>query len=345
MNTTKSRTLHVDGSLLVSNPSDAGPLARQLEDLGYDGVYTFEGRHDPFLPLAVAAGATSRLKLATGIAVAFARNPMLLANLGYDLQLMSGGRFMLGLGSQIRPHIEKRFSATWSKPVPRMREIVLALRAIWRCWNEDEKLDFRGEFYRHTLMTPLFKPQPSPYGPPRVFLAGVGRPMTAVAGEVGDGLFVHPLNSPTFLRETTLPALEAGFARGGHTRERFEIACQAMVVTGWDDEEMARAEMGTRLQIAFYASTPAYRVVLDAHGWGDLQPELNAMSKQGKWKEMGELIDDDMLDTFAVVAEPSGIAPAFTARFGDVVDRLSFYAPYKNDPDTWLPVIEALQKA
>jgi probable F420-dependent oxidoreductase len=195
-------------------------------------------------------------------------------------------------------------------------------------------------------MTPLFKPGPSPYGPPRVFLAGVGRPMTAVAGEVGDGLFVHPLNSPTFLRETTLPALETGFARSGRTRERFEIACQAMVVTGFDDEEMARAEMGTRLQIAFYGSTPAYRVVLDAHGWGDLQPELNVLSKEGRWTEMGGLITDDILETFAVRCTPDELPSRLGARYAGLVDRLSLVchsSPQKTDPERWAQVIARLQ--
>jgi len=219
--------MKVDAALTAMDLSAVPAEARELEELGFDGTFTFEGPHDPFFPLLLASEHTERLELATAIAIAFPRSPMQLANVGHDLQVHSKGRFILGLGSQVRTHIEKRFSATWTKPVARMREMVLALRAIWRCWNENEKLDFRGEFYRHTLMTPFFNPGPSPYGPPRVFLAGVGRPMTAVAGEVADGLFVHPLNSPEFLRGTTLPALDAGFARAGRTRDGFTIACQA----------------------------------------------------------------------------------------------------------------------
>lgn len=338
--------MKIDAPLLAGNLNDVPAEARAIEAQGYDGTFTFEGPHDPFFPLVLAAEHTERLDLATAIAIAFPRSPMQLANVGHDLQVQSKGRFILGLGSQVRTHIEKRFSAVFSKPVARMREIALALRAIWRCWNEDEKLDFRGEFYRHTLMTPLFKPAPSPYGPPRIFLAGVGRPMTTVAGEVGDGLFVHPLNSPTFLRDTTLPALEAGFARGGRTRERFEIACQAMVVTGFDDAEMARAEMGTRLQIAFYGSTPAYRVVLDAHGWGELQPELNALAKQGRWTEMGELVSDEILDTFAVRCTPDELPSRLGTRYAGLVDRLSLVChatPQTTDPERWAHVIARLR--
>jgi len=230
-------------------------------------------------------------------------------------------------------------------PAARMREFILAMRAIWACWNDGTKLDFQGDFYTHTLMTPFFDPGPNPHGAPRVFLAGVGEKMTEVAGEVCDGFICHAFTTERYLREVTVPALQRGLDASGRTLADIEISGPAFVVTGSDEESFEKSKAGTRQQIAFYGSTPAYRGVLDLHGWGDLQPELNAMSKAGKWKEMGELIDDDMLDTFAVVAEPSGIAPAFTARFGDVVDRLSFYAPYKNDPDTWLPVIEALQKA
>jgi len=338
--------MKIDAPLLAGNLNDVPAEIRGIEAQGYDGTFTFEGPHDPFLPLVLAAEHSERLELATAIAIAFPRSPMQLANVGHDLQVQSKGRFILGLGSQVRTHIEKRFSATWSRPVARMREIALALRAIWRCWNEGEKLDFRGELYSHTLMTPIFKPEPSPWGPPRIFVAGVGRPMTAVAGEVGDGLFVHPLNSPTFLRGTTLPALAEGFARGGRTREHFAIACQAMVVTGFDDEEMARAEMGTRLQIAFYGSTPAYRVVLDAHGWGDLQPELNALARQGRWTEMGDLVTDEVLETFAVRCKPEELPSRLATRYAGLVDRLSLVchsSPQTTDPGRWADVIARLR--
>ena len=334
--------MKVDAALLASDLAAVPAEVREIDRLGYDGTFTFEGSHDPFFPLVLAAEHSERLELATAIAIAFPRSPMQLANVGYDLQVQSKGRFILGLGSQVKPHIEKRFSATWTKPVARMREMVLALRAIWRCWNENEKLDFRGEFYRHTLMTPFFNPGPSPYGPPRVFLAGVGRPMTAVAGEVGDGLFVHPLNSPKFLRETTLPALETGFARTAKTRDAFEIACQAMVITGFSEEEMSRAEMGTRMQIAFYGSTPAYRVCLETHGWGELQSELNVLSKQGRWAEMGGLITDEIIDTFAVRCAPDDLPERLQARYAGLVDRLSLVChatPQKTHPERWGEIV------
>src|SRR5947208_16473597 len=223
---------------------------------------------------------------------------MTLANVGYDLQLYSQGRFRFGLGSQIKAHITKRFSMPWSHPAARMRELILAMRAIWNSWNEGTKLDFRGDFYSHTLMTPFFNPGPNPYGTPKVFLAAVSERMTEVAGEVCDGLLAHGFTTEAYLREVTLPALERGLAKAGKTRNQFEISCPTFVITGTSEKEMAAADQGVRQQIAFYASTPAYKTVLDKHGWGDLQPELNRLSKQGEWVEMGRLIDDDVTDAF-----------------------------------------------
>jgi len=321
----------------------AGEQAKSLEDAGYDGVWSAETSHDPFFPLLVAAQHTERMQLGTGIAVAFARNPMTLAQIAWDLQAYSEGRFMLGLGSQIKPHITKRFSMPWSHPAPRMREMVLAIRAIWDCWNNGTKLDFQGDFYTHTLMTPFFNPGANPSGDAEIFLAAVGELMTEVAGETCDGLIAHGFTTERFLRECTLPALEKGRAKAGKTLDGFQISMPAFVVTGTTEEEMAASADGVRQQIAFYGSTPAYRGVLDLHGWGDLQPELNALSKQGGWVEMGKLIDDEILTTFAVVAEPDQIAPELLRRYGDVVTRVSFYAPYKSDPQAWLPVVAALQ--
>jgi probable F420-dependent oxidoreductase len=339
--------MKIDAPLMAADLADVPAEARELEALGYDGTFTFEGQHDPFFPLAFAAEHTTRLELATAIAIALPRSPMQLANVGHDLQVYSKGRFILGLGSQIKPHIEKRFSATWTKPVSRMRELILAIKAIWRCWNENEKLDFRGAFYRHTLMTPFFSPAPSPFGPPRIFLAGVGAPMTAAAGEVADGLFVHPLNSPEFIRGTTLPALHKGFGRSGRTRAQFEIAAQALLITGFTEEEVRQAETSTRMQIAFYGSTPAYRVVLEAHGWGTLQDELNKLSKQGRWMEMGGLIDDRMLDAFTVRCAPQDVAARLLARYGGLVDRISVIChshPHRANRDVWRGVIAACKQ-
>jgi len=322
--------------------------AKDVEAAGYAGAWTAETSHDPFLPLLLAAEHTDTLEIGTSIAVAIARNPMTLANTAWDLQAYSQGRFVLGLGSQIKPHITKRFSMEWSRPAARMREMVLAMRAIWDTWLTGAKLDFRGEFYTHTLMTPFFTPDAEElagFGPPKVFLAGVGELMTEVAGEVCDGFLCHGFTTEKYLREVTIPALERGRARAGKTMDGFEIVGPSFVVTGNDDAELERAAAGTRQQIAFYGSTPAYRGVLDIHGWGGLQEELNILSKQGEWERMGTLIDDEILDTFAVVGPPEHIAPELSKRYGDVISRINFYAPYASDPDRWSAVMAALGAA
>jgi probable F420-dependent oxidoreductase len=305
-----------------------GAQARELEEMGYSGVMTAETSHDPFFPLLVAAQNTDRVELVTSIAVAFARTPMILANIGHDLNAVSKGRFILGLGSQIKPHITKRFSMPWSSPAARMREFILAMRAIWATWHEGKPLEFTGKFYTHTLMTPFFTPTDTEYGPPKVFLAAVGPMMTEVAGEVADGIIIHAFTTEKYLRETTLPALEKGFAKAGKSRRDFEISYPVFVVTGNTEEELAEATVNTRRQIAFYGSTPAYKPVLDSIGAGDLQGELNAMSKQGRWEEMGTLITDDILTAFAVVGEPGSVAGQIRSRFGDIIDRTS--AAYAN---------------
>ena len=339
--------MRVDGGLSL-DLRKAGASAKDLEAAGYDGAWTAETSHDPFLPLLLAAEHTERIELGTSIAVAFARNPMLLANIGWDLQYFSQGRFILGLGSQIKPHITKRFSMPWSHPAARMREMIQAVRAIWDCWLDGTKLEFRGQFYQHTLMTPFFTPaaeEMGTYGPPKIFLAGVGELMTEVAGEVCDGFICHGFTTERYLREVTIPALERGRAKAGKTMEGFEIIGPSFVVTGADEDQMRAAAAGTRQQIAFYGSTPAYRPVLDIHGWGGLQDELNTMSKQGRWTEMGELIDDEILNTFAVVGEPEHIGSELHRRYGDVIQRISFYAPYQSDRERWLRVLEDLKSA
>lgn len=333
------RGVKIDGGLPGVGIAEIARVAKELEDVGYDGALTAETNHDPFFPVLIGAEHTERLELGTGIAVAFARNPMTLAGVSHDLQTYSQGRFRLGLGSQIKAHIEKRFSMEWSHPAARMRELILAIRAIWACWNEGTKLDFRGDFYHHTLMTPFFDPGPSQFGTPTIQLAAVGEKMTEVAGEVADGIILHGFTTERYVREVTIPALERGWKAAGKTRADFEICGPLFVVTGTTDEERERAREGTKQQIAFYGSTPAYRGVLELHGWGDLQDELNRLSKQGEWTTMGDLITDDILDTFAVVADPEDIPKALLARFGDIVDRLSFYAPYQSDPDRWKQIL------
>ena len=336
--------MKVDGGM-AGMLEGAGAAAAEAEAAGYDAVWGAETSHDPFLPLLLAAEHTERIEIGTAIAVAFARSPMTLANTAYDLQAFSGGRFLLGLGSQIKPHIEKRFSMPWSHPAPRMREFISAVRAIWDCWQNGTKLDFRGDFYTHTLMTPFFDPGPNPHGVPPVYLAAVGEKMAEVAGEVADGLLVHGFTTERYLKEVTLPAVERGLAKAGKTRADFSVSYPGFVVTGDTEEEMAKAAEATRKQIAFYASTPAYRGVLDAHGWGELQPELNALSKSGQWDEMGRRIDDEGLDTFAVVAEPEKVPARVLERFGDAADRFSFYAPYASDPERWKAILAGFKQA
>ncbi len=337
--------MKVDGGI-GTDLHKAGAQAKEAEAAGYSGVWTAETSHDPFFPLLLAAEHTETLELGTSIAVAFARNPMTLANIGWDLQAFSKGRFNLGLGSQIKPHITKRFSMEWSHPAPRMREMILAIRAIWDTWENGTPLNFRGDYYTHTLMTPFFTPDRADlagFGVPKIFLAGVGELMTEVAGEVCDGFLCHGFTTEKYLREVTIPALERGRAKAGKTMEGFEIVGPSFVVTGNTDEEMAAAAAGTRQQIAFYGSTPAYRGVLDIHGWGGLQDELNSLSKAGKWVEMGNLIDDEILNTFAVVGEPETVAPELHRRYGDVIERISFYAPYTSNPERWSKVLADLK--
>lgn len=319
--------------------------ARRAESAGYDGVWIPETNHDPFLLSQMAIQGTKDVMVGTSIAVAFARNPMTTAVVANDLHALSGGRFVLGLGSQIKPHIEKRFSMPWSNPAPRMREFILAMRHIWSCWNDGTKLEFRGDFYTHTLMSPFFNPGPNPHGTPKVFLAGVGELMTEAAGETCDGFLAHGFTTDRYLREITLPALERGLAKGGRARSDFEVSLPLFIATGRDDAEMAAAKAGVKAQVAFYGSTPAYRGVLELHGWGDLQTELNGLSKQGKWMEMGQALDDEVLRAFSVVEEPANVAQAISARCGDAVDRVSFYAPYQAPSGLWDEVLGELKAA
>jgi probable F420-dependent oxidoreductase len=322
----------------------AAERAVALEQAGFDGLMSVETQHDPFLPLVVAAEHTRRVDLITAIAVAFARNPMTLAHVGHDLQEYSKGRFILGLGSQIRPHIEKRFSMTWSHPAPRMRELICAVRAIWEAWDTGSKLDFRGDFYTHTLMTPFFNPGPNPHGNPRIFVAAVGQTMTEAAAEVADGIVLHAFTNERYLRDVTLPAVERGLARSGRRREDFELALPCFVITGDDQADVDALRSAVRAQIAFYGSTPAYRPALEVHGWGDLQGELNTLSKQGRWAEMAELIDGSVLDAFAVQGTPDEIPERLLARFGDIVDRLSFYAFPGDGSGGWARIVDGLRR-
>ncbi len=333
----------VDAALTTTNLHAVPDAARAIEAAGYHGIFSFEGPHDAMFPLLLAAEHTERVQLTTAVVIAFARNPMTLAQSAYDLQLASRGRFNLGLGTQIKPHIERRFSMEWSKPAARMRELVLAVRAIWACWHEGAKLDFEGEFYRHTLMTPFFDPGPSPYGLPRIFLGGVGPLMTEVAGEVADGFMVHPFSTEKFMRETTLPALERGLAKSGRDHSDLEIAFPSMVIVAETDEELANGRAAMRPRLAFYGSTPAYKVVLEAHGWGNLQPELNRLSKTGDWPTMAALITDEIVDSFVTSGTPEQIGPRLQDRYGEIVQRVSFDTPAKLSADVVARVLDGFR--
>ena len=318
--------MKVDGILPFALPM-VPFRARELERQGFDGGLSAEVANDPFLPILLAAEHSERLELMTSIAVAFARSPMTLAQTAHDLNVYSKGRFILGLGSQVKAHITRRFSMPWSHPAARMRELILAMRAIWASWYDGQKLDFRGEFYAHTLMTPMFVPADKQYGAPRVTVAGVNPLMTETAGEVADGFVAHGFTTERYLREVTLPAIERGLAKTGRARSSFELCCPVFLVTGDDEQKFAASRDACRAQIAFYASTPSYRPVLELHGWGALQEELNDMTRKGAWAEMAGRISDEILETVAVVVpDPDKLAERVLARCGGIVDRLAFTA-------------------
>jgi probable F420-dependent oxidoreductase len=309
----------------------AGTIAdvERLERLAVDGLFCAETAHDPFLNAMLGVEHSTRAEVGTAIAVAFARNPMTVAMAAHDLQRYSNGRFILGLGSQIKPHIEKRFSMPWSHPAPRMHEFIAALRAIWRSWNDGERLSFRGDYYQHTLMTPFFAPPPSEHGAPKVFLAAVGEHMSRVAGQIADGLFVHGFSTEPYLREVTWPAVDRGLVESDRPRDAFEMTGLVFVVTGDDEQSIANADRLCRKQIAFYGSTPSYLPVLEHHGWGAVQRELNVLSKRGEWDAMGELITDEMLDAFAVRCAPDDVGRAISARYDGLLARCQTYMPYE----------------
>jgi probable F420-dependent oxidoreductase len=337
----------LDAALLSPGGIDDVPdLAADLERRGYAGIWAAEIDHDPFLLLHAAGRATERVTTGTAIAVAFARSPMTVALTAHDLQRYSRGRFVLGLGTQIKAHVERRYSMPWSAPAARMREYIGALRAIWAAWQDGTPLRFEGEFYRHTLMTPMFSPPAHEWGGPPVHLAAVGPLMTRLAGEVADGLLVHGFTTARYLRERTLPALEEGLATGGRTRADVTVSLPGLVVSGRTDAERAEAAAAVKATIAFYGSTPAYRPVLELHGWERLADELHALSvgrREDKWLAMASLVDDEVLETFAVVADPDDVAPRVHERFDGMVDRFSVYASYPAPLDLWSPLVAAFR--
>jgi probable F420-dependent oxidoreductase len=317
--------------------AESSKFALEAEEFGYDGVFTAEVKHDPFIPLAMSAAQTSKIQLGTSIAVAFARTPMTLAYIANDLQIASQGRFIMGLGTQIKAHITRRFDMPWSHPAPRLAEMVQAIQAIWTAWETGDKLDFRGEYYNNTLMTPMFTPDPHEFGRPKIFAAAVGAVMTETVANVCDGLMPHGFSTEQYFREVTLPAVERGLAKSGRSRDDFEINAPGFVVTGATEEAFTKSKETVRKQISFYGSTPAYKPVFDVHGWGSLGEQLHRLSVSddpNKWDVMATLIDDDVLHTFAVVAEPDKLAASILERYGNVVDRIHLgHIPGTSDED------------
>jgi probable F420-dependent oxidoreductase len=323
-------------------PTDAAERARALRDAGASGVATFEGPHDVFAPLTLAA-TVGGLDLMTNVAIAFPRNPIHLAHQANDHQLLSGGRFFLGLGTQVRPQIEKRFGAQFEHPVARMTELIGALRAIFEAWNSGGPLNFRGDYYRHTLMTPTFSPGPNPYGPPPIYVGALGPRLTRATAEHADGLLVMPFGSKKFLHENTLPAVRDGLRASGRGPDEFAVIPEIIVSVGDTDADRERADEGTRRLLAFYGSTPAYRPVLAAHGWEDLQTELNAMSKQGRWQEMGGLIDDEMMHTIAACGTPAEVAARIRDRVDGVTDTICLYQSAPIGLETLAAIVDELK--
>ncbi|HZO05933.1 MAG TPA: TIGR03617 family F420-dependent LLM class oxidoreductase [Solirubrobacterales bacterium] len=337
--------MKVDFTGSFARLEDAGDSAAEAERRGYDGWWVTETKVDPPLACAVAAQRSERIAIGTAVTIAFARNPMTVALQANDLQALSGGRFSLGLGSQIKAHVTKRFSMPWGKPGSRMREFVRAIRAIWESWENGTPLAFEGEFYEHTLMTPFFDPGPNPYGNPDVYLAAVGSRMTEIAGEVGDGLICHAFSTERYVREVTVPLLEDGRRAAGRAGESFELVAPGFVVAADDPAELATGIASVKEQIGFYGSTPAYRPVLDLHGWGDLGDRLNRMSKRGEWEQMAEAIDDEVVDAFAVVGSPEEVVAELARRYGDVATRLTLQLPERPDMDRWAPLLAQLRGA
>jgi probable F420-dependent oxidoreductase len=305
--------------------------AKRREAMGYDGIRLSELNHDPFLPLTIAAEHTTSIELVTSVAVAFSRNPMSMAHLAHDLNAFSGGRLVLGLGSQVKPHIERRFSMPWHKAARQMREYIEAMQAIFDCWYDGKRLDFVGEYYQHTLMPSTFTPDNTQAGRPRITLSATGPLMTKVAAEVADGMIMHPFNSEKYIREVTLPAITEGLAKSNRTLDDFELDYAPLIATGVDEESIVTAREVARDRIAFYGSTEAYRPVFDIHGWGELQTELNQMNKRQQQKDMANLIDDEVLETIAIVGTPDEVVDAMKQRFADVIGRTGFSVPSLSD--------------
>jgi probable F420-dependent oxidoreductase len=323
--------MKIDARLDAGSLTDVREAAKHAEEAGYGGLWTSETAHDPFLPLVVAAEHTSRIELGCAVAVAFARNPMTVATATHDLQRFSQGRFTLGLGTQVRPHIERRFSMPWSSPSARLEEFIGAVRAILSAWEDGTPLAFEGDFYRHTLMTPMFRPEPHGHGAPRIIIGGVGPGMVRTAACAADGLLLHAFSTPGYLDAVVLPNIQEALSGRGVQPDEFDLSCRVFLATGRTDAELELARSAVRARIAFYGSTPAYQAVLAHHGWADLGTQLNGLSRTDdpeRWSAMAALIDDEVLTTFAIVGNPLEAAAQIETRYGRLADRLWYYTPY-----------------
>ncbi|MGB3633487.1 MAG: LLM class F420-dependent oxidoreductase [Rubrobacteraceae bacterium] len=313
--------------------------AHAAEKMGFAGLWTSETKHDSFLPLAIAANETEEVELGTSVAIAFSRSPMEVAQTAWDLQDLSDGRFILGLGTQVKAHIERRFSMPWGKPASRLREYILALRAIWESFQNEGSLKFEGEFYQHTLMTPFFNPGPIDHPEIPVYIAGVNTRLAELAGELCDGFHVHPFHSPEYVRQVIQPAIADGAEDGGRDSSVVELATSAFVITGDEEREAIRQ------QISFYASTPTYRTVLEVHGWEEIGDQLGTLARDKKWREMPQLITDEMLSAFAVEATPDEVGPALKERYEGLIDRVALYIPFVpgEKDEFWQAVAESVR--
>lgn len=328
----------------VANLRDVGAVAAGLETVGFDTLYSYEGPHDPYLPIAQAALATGRVELATGVAIAFARNPMVTAQLANDLQELSGGRFILGLGVQTKEHIERRFGERWSRPADRLREYVRALRAIWACWAGEGELDFRGEFYAHALMVPMFNPGPNPFGRPRVFLGAVGPQTLEVAGAECDGVFVTPFNTRDYVVESVLASVQQGLDAAGRSRADIEICCQTIVMIGSSDAEVAAARNRARAQLAFHLTLPAYRSVIERNGWEAVVVQARDLQARSRWSEIEALVSEEMLDRVGVSGMPGEVGRRLRAR-NDFADRTGVVIYNATEPDAVGDLVQAFRAA
>jgi probable F420-dependent oxidoreductase len=334
-----------DVTIFPTDLNAAGDIARKVEQYGFSGLWTAETSHNPFLPLTHAAAATERISLGTGIAVAFPRSPMVVANVAWDLAEQSKGRFILGLGTQVKPHITKRFSTEWSAPVPRLREYIESLRAIWNTWQNVEPLRYTGEHYHFTLMTPFFSPDPMPYANIPIYIAGVNEGLCRLAGELCQGFHVHPFHTVRYLNELVIPNIQAGAEKASRSRTDVKLTCSIFVVTGNNTEEMLNNAIMAKSQIAFYASTPSYASVMEMHGWQDLAARLNTMSRENRWAEMWQEISDDMLDQIAVVALADELPYKMRERYTGLLDRVGYYFPFVPGEADKQPIWEAASKA